>query len=181
MSKPKSNPQLVLRPQDVVVLLRLSIKSQAVPTYAKLAEELKLTASETHASVERAVAAQLAIKSSAGKPSVLIAPFHLFVQHGLRYCFPATRGQMTRGMLTGYAAPVMSAKIAQPNEPPPVWPYKSGTVRGAAFYPLYPTVPEAASGNAELYELLVLVDCIRGGSNRERALAIAELDKRWLT
>jgi hypothetical protein len=166
MYKPKSNPQLILRPQDVVALLRLSIKDQAAPTYAKLAEELKLTASETHASVERAVAAQLAIKSSSGKPSVLIAPLRLFVQHGLRYCFPATRGQMMRDMVTGYAAPVISAKIAQPNEPPPVWPYKSATARGAAFYPLYPTVPEAASRNSELYDLLVLVDCIRGSSTR---------------
>jgi hypothetical protein len=34
MYKPKSNPQLILRPQDVVALLRLSIKDQAAPTYA---------------------------------------------------------------------------------------------------------------------------------------------------
>lgn len=72
------------------------------------------------------------------------------------------------------------ALITQPQEAPPVWPYKKGTVRGDAFYPLYPTVPEAALRNPVLYELLVLVDAIRGGSLRERALAIAELDKRWL-
>jgi hypothetical protein len=30
-----------------------------------------------------------------------------------------------------------------------------------------------------LYELLVLVDAIRGGSTRERALAIKLLDERW--
>lgn len=34
-------------------------------------------------------------------------------------------------------------------------------------------------GHVPLYELLVLVDAIRGGRQRERALAIAELDKRW--
>lgn len=59
------------------------------------------------------------------------------------------------------------------------WPHKAGTVRGAAFYPLYPTVPDAALANPALYELLGLVDAIRGGSLRERALAIAELDRRW--
>ena len=30
-------------------------------------------------------------------------------------------------------------------DPVPVWPHKNGTVRGVAFYPLYPSVPEAAS------------------------------------
>ena len=109
---------------------------------------------------------------------VLLEPLRLFLQHGVRYCFPATHGAMTRGMPTSYAAPPMLALIVQPNEAPPVWPHKTGTVRGAAFYPLYPTVPDAALRNPALYELLVLVDAIRGGSLRERALAIAELDKR---
>lgn len=49
MSRTISNPQLVLSPQDVVVLLRLSLGADSVPTYATLAEELKLTASEIHA------------------------------------------------------------------------------------------------------------------------------------
>lgn len=179
MNRAKSNPQVVLRPQDVVVLLRLSLARGPAPTYAALADELKLTASEIHAGVERALAAQLVRKDASGKPAVLLEPLRLFVQHGLRYCFPATRGGMTRGMPTGHAAPPLLAQIVQPNEAPPVWPHKAGTVRGAAFYPLYPTVPEAAARNPALYELLVLVDAVRGGSPRERALAITELDKRW--
>lgn len=179
MYRSRSNPQIVLRPQDVVVLLRLSLERGSAPTYAALAEELKLTASEIHAGVERAMAAQLLRKDAVGKPTVLLESLRLFVQHGLRYCFPATRGEMTRGVPTSYAAPPMLALIVQPNEAPPVWPHKAGTVRGAAFYPLYPTVPDAALANPVLYELLVLVDAIRGGSLRERALAIAELDKRW--
>jgi len=175
----KSNPQVVLRPQDVVVLLRLTLTQQAVPTYAKLAGELKLTASEIHAGIERAVSAQLARKDASGRPLVLLEPLRLFVQHGLRYCFPATRGELTRGVPTSYAAAPMRDLIVQPNEPAPVWPHKLGTVRGVAFYPLYPTVPEAALGSPALYELLVLVDAVRGGSPRERAIALSELDKRW--
>lgn len=183
MYKSKTNPQITLRPQDVVVLLRLSLESDSAPTYAAMATELKLTASEIHAGVERAMAAQLVRKDDSGKPVVLREPLRLFVQHGLRYCFPATLGGLTRGVPTSYAAPPMLAAIVQPRDVlrdmPPVWPYKNGTVRGIAFYPLYPTVPEAALANPALYELLVLVDAIRGGSLRERALAIAELDKRW--
>ena len=178
MARSMSNRQIVLRPQDVVVLLRLSLEPGPAPSYAALAASLKLTASEVHAGVERAMAAQLVRKDGAGKPVVLLESLRLFVQHGVRYCFPATRGEMTRGVPTGYAAPPLLARIVQPNEAPPVWPHKAGVVRGAAFYPLYPTVPEAALANPALYELLVLVDAVRGGSLRERALAIAELDKR---
>ena len=72
MSRAISNPQMVLRPQDVVVLLRLSLAADGVPTYAALAEELKLTASEIHAGVDRAVAAQLARKDESGKPVVVL-------------------------------------------------------------------------------------------------------------
>lgn len=164
-----------------MVLLRLSLQQGPAPTYAALAKELKLTASEIHAGVDRCMAAQLIRKDVDGKPVVLLESLRLFVQHGLRYCFPATRGEVTRGVPTSYAAPPMLALIVQPSEMPPVWPYKAGTVRGSAFYPLYPTVPEAALMNPQLYELLVLVDAVRGGSQRERALAIAELDKRWQT
>lgn len=179
MSRSKSNPQIVLRPQDVVVLLRLSLGADGVPTYAALAEELKLTASEIHAGVDRAVAAHLARKDESGKPAVLLDPLRLFVQHGVRHSFPAMHGPLGRGMPTAHAAAPLNKLIVQGTEPAPVWPHKDGTVRGMAFYPLYPTVPEAAQKNPALYELLALVDAVRGGSMRERALAVAELNQRW--
>jgi hypothetical protein len=180
MNRLKTNPQIVLRPQDLVVLLRLSLEDKTAPPYAALATELSLTASEIHAGVGRAMAAQLVHKDTLGKPRVALEALHLFVQHGARYCFPATRGELSRGMPTGYAAPPLRDLIVQPsNEPAPVWPHKAGTVRGMSFYPLYPTVPDAAARNPSLYELLTLFDAMRGGSARERALAIALLDKRW--
>ena len=178
MYRAKSNPQIILRPQDVVVLLRLSLQSGAPPTYAALAQELSLTASEVHAGLERATIAQLARKDRRGRASVVREALKLFVLHGARYAFPATRGEATRGMPTGYAAAPLADKIVQPNEPAPVWPHKNGQVRGVAFYPLYPTVPDAAARNPALYELLVLFDAIRGGSMRERALASQMLEQR---
>lgn len=179
MYRVKSNPQIVLKPQDLVVLLRLVLEPGAAPTYAALASELGLTASEIHAGLERATIAQLARKDKAGKPSVVREALKLFIEHGARYSFPAIHGSVTRGMPTGYAAPPLKDKIVQPNEPPPVWPYKNGTVRGVAFYPLYPSVPEAAGRNPALYELLVLFDAIRSGSARERALALDMIGERF--
>ncbi len=178
MYRPKSNPQVVLRPQDLVVLLRLSLERGPPPTYAVLGSELGMTASEVHAGLERAVLAQLARKDAGGKASVVREALRLYLQHGARYSFPATRGEMTRGMPTGYAAPPLLEKIVQPAEPAPVWPHRHGTVRGMAFYPLYPSVPEAAAHNPALYELLVLFDAVRGGSMRERAIAVELLNER---
>lgn len=37
MPNAKANPQVILRPQDLVVLLRLSLESGPAPTYAVLA------------------------------------------------------------------------------------------------------------------------------------------------
>jgi len=81
-------------------------------------------------------------------------------------------------MPTGYAAPPLKAEIVQPNEPPPVWPYAEGNVRGYSFAPLYPSVPAAAARDAKLYELLALVDAMRDGRARERKLAEKALQAR---
>lgn len=178
MARSPSNPQLVLRPQDLVVLLRLALEPGVAPTYAALGAELGLTASEAHAAVERAVAARLATKDEAGKPSVVRAALKAFMQHGARYCFPATQGALSRGVPTGYAASPLNEQIRPGNDPPPVWPWKKGTARGIAFHPLYPSVPEAAERNPALGELLALFDAVRGGSAREQALALALLEER---
>lgn len=182
MPNAKSNPQQVLRPQDLLVLLRLSLLRPAdeIPSYAALAAELSLTASEVHGAVGRALASQLALKDERGRPRARLESLRLFVQHGARYCFPATRGPQTRGVPTGYAAPPLKELIRSPaGEPPPVWPDKDGSVRGETLYPLYPTAPQAAARNPSLYELLALFDAIRAGSARERALAVQLLDERW--
>ena len=177
MPRPPSNPQLALRPQDVVVLLRLALQKEAMPGYATLAAELGMTASEVHAAVERAVAAQLARKEN-GKPVVILAALRPFLLQGARYAFPATQGSLSRGVPTGYAAPPLKDLILSGNDPVPVWPSKDGTVRGIALYPLYPSVPQAAMRNPELYELLALFDGVRAGSARERALASELLEKK---
>lgn len=46
-----------------------------------------------------------------------------------------------------------------------------------AFSPLYKSAPQAARRDEKLYELLALVDAIRGRA-RERDLAARELRKR---
>jgi hypothetical protein len=100
-----------------------------------------------------------------------------FIVHGVPYVFVPDRGEVTRGMPTGYAGPLLSSLIQAADDLPPVWPDPNGKVRGQAFSPLYKSVPQAAREDGNLYALLTLVDAIRGGRARERSMAIQEIGK----
>jgi hypothetical protein len=101
-----------------------------------------------------------------------------FLVHGIKYIFPAERGGLTRGLPTAHAAPPLRKHFAANDEPPPVWPEPEGTVRGEELEALYRSAPKAARSDQRLYELLALVDAVRGGRARERELAVKELRTR---
>lgn len=169
---------MILKPQDVVILLKLVALGPQPWTYQRLAVELSISQSEAHAGVKRAVAARLMSNASSGDGRPIVPALEEFLLHGVRYAYPPERGELARGMPTGYAAPPLNAVIVQPDEPPPVWPYAEGSVRGYSLSPLYPTVPAAAARDPKLYELLALVDAMRDGRARERNLAAKELISR---
>jgi hypothetical protein len=54
-----------------------------------------------------------------------------------------------------------------------------GERRGISFYPLYPSVPQAARKDPVLYQTLALFDALRGGAARERSLAAKLLEERF--
>lgn len=167
----------ILKPQDILVVLKLVALGQRPWSYAWLAVNLGMSPSQLHSAVRRALAAQLAVK----KEDVItphIRNLEEFLVHGLRYVFVAEIGRLTRGIPTAYAAPPLDKHFPESAEPPPVWPDPEGTVRGLAFSPLYKLAPQAARSDPALYELLALLDAIRGGRARERDLAIKELSKR---
>jgi len=166
---------MILKPQDIVILLKLVASGDRPWSYPSLALELSMSASEVHAGVKRAAKARLL---AAGKGEPFRKALEEFLIHGVKYAYPPERGELTRGMPTAYAAPPLRNLIAQAEEPPPVWPYSKGQVRGYAFSPLYRSVPEAAAKDPKLYEILALVDAIRDGRARERELAVAELRAR---
>lgn len=134
-----------------------------------------MSASEVHAGFRRAEKAHLADGNSR-RP--IVPALEEFLVHGIRYVFPAELGEMTRGMPTAHAAKPLSGILQKGREPPPVWPCADGVTRGYAYQPLYKTVPQVARNDGRLYELLTLVDAIRGGGARERQAAIGELRRR---
>ena len=169
---------MILKPQDVVILLKLVAMGPQPWTYQRLASELWISQSEAHAGVRRAIAARLMSEATNGAGRPILPALKEFLVHGVRYAYPPEKGELTRGMPTGYAAPPLDKVIVQPKEPPPVWPYAQGKVRGYKFAPLFLTVPIAAERDPKLYELLALVDAIRDGRARERSLAAKELELR---
>jgi hypothetical protein len=165
-----------LRPQDIVVALKLIASLGEPPTYAKLAGELALSSSQVFMAVERGRVARLLESHDQPKPNR--ANLKEFLIHGVKYAFPAERGGTSRGVPTAYAAPPLNQLIVQSGDAPPVWPDPEGTVRGLEFSPLYHNVPKAARRDPKLYELLALVDAIREGRGREREIAIREIIAR---
>lgn len=167
----------MLRPQDILLLLRLS---QLDPgerlKLQQLSVELGMSVSAVHTSLGRCKKSSLIVPTRWGD-MVSRQNVTEVVLHGVKYFFPAERGGVTRGIPTAHAAPPLSDLIVS-DELPPVWPHPEGKVRGEGFKPLYSSAPEAALKNPQLYELLVLVDALRGGAARESKLASAELKKR---
>lgn len=171
------NARMTLKPQDILFLLKLISVGKKPWSFSKLSVDLHMSPSEVHAAAKRAVAARLAIRND-GKIWPSVRNLEDFLLHGIQYVFVPERGALSRGMPTAYAAAPMDSFIVANNEPPPVWPDPEGEVRGESFSPLYKSAPKAAKKDPKLYQLLALVDAIRGGRARERNIAVRELKKR---
>ena len=168
---------LSLLPQDVVVLAKLLGYAGRRPPLVRMAVDLALSVSQVHAALSRLAAARLVFKDAREcRPNAQAA--EEFLVHGVKYMFPAVRGQVVRGMPTSYAAPPLNRQISSGPDLPPVWPLATGQDRGVAIEPLYRTAPLAARADAHLYELLALLDALRDGRARERSLAEREISRR---
>ena len=169
-----ANVEWMLRPQDILILLKLLLFGRDW-TYDQIARELGLSSSAVHRSIERVAMAGLYRPESREVSRASLAEF---LVHGVRYAFPADWGGEARGVPTAWAAEPLAKKLSFSGKNPPVWPDPQGSVFGIALIPLDPRVPEVARRDEPLGELLALVDAIRIGGARERGLAAKELEKR---
>jgi hypothetical protein len=166
----------MLRPVDIAILLKLTLPGSSLLSFQQLASSLHLSSSEVHASFKRSRLSGLFAHDA--PKSVNRSALLDFLEHGIRYAFPAERGDLTRGLPTAYAAEPLKSSLQGSDDPPPVWPHMEGKVRGYSFAPLYKHAAAAALEDSKLYELLSLVDALRDGRARERSLALVELQKR---
>jgi len=166
---------VLLKPLDVVVSVKAAVLGSSGWTMASMATALGLDTAQVFRATRNAAAARLLV-AEPGKGRVeyrahRAALIELLV-HGIKYMMVPVRGGMTRGLATAHAAPVMTKHIVAGTDPSPVWPTPEGTVRGEAFEPLHRCVPIAARADERFYAAMALVDAIRGGRARDRALAI---------
>lgn len=165
-----------LKPQDLLVLLKVAAHPPQRWTYVALGDALSMSASEAHASVKRAVASGLAVAASRAEWSPIRPNLLEFMLHGVRYIWPAAAGPVKRGVPTAFGAePLASQLTAAPGEAP-VWAYPEGKVKGPTLPPLYRTAPQAALADPSLHRLLALLDALRVGRARERGLAAKLLE-----
>lgn len=169
--------QTMMRPQDVVILLKKISPAGWSMSGKMLAESLGISQSEVSDSLERSRLSGLLDPS---KNRVNTLALKDFLVYGLRYCFPIVPSAIVRGMPTCISASPIRERIIA-GEESYVWPTPDGTLRGQAIIPLYPSVPKAAEKDAVFYELMVAVDTLRFGRVRERNIAIEVLDEYFLT
>lgn len=100
-----------------------------------------------------------------------------FIAYGIQYVFPAKEGEVTRGIATSIAAPVLHGKLMTSGELAPIWPYFKGQTKGVAVQPLHENISVAIRKDDLSYALLALTDAVRIGHSRERSIAIDMMRK----
>jgi hypothetical protein len=158
----------VVKASDIYVLSGL-LANERSWTYRSIAGRLHVP----HAVVQRALShAQAADLYSAERREVHAPNFEEFAIHALRFVAPVQLGALVPGAAAAWAVePMASAIRSSGDEPPPVWPFAHGRVRGQAIEPLHAAAPKAVENWPQLGEILSVLDCLRVSDPRIRQVA----------
>jgi|ERR1700761_6685477 len=165
----------MVKDADIYVLAGLLAQDEQW-SYRSLADRLQVP----HPVVQRALArAKGADLYSSDRREVHRLHFEEFAIHALRFVAPARLGALMPGVPAAWGAePMADAIRSSGGEPPPVWPFAQGRVRGQAIEPLHAAAPEAVEDWPELGELLAVLDSLRAGDARVRKVAGGLLSDR---
>jgi hypothetical protein len=171
---------MLLKPLDVLVLIWLATRPDRdwQGTVRDLAAALGTVPSQIQYALTRAARCHL---YSRERRRVLIPNLLEFLEHGLRYALPAELGPIEQGVPTAHSAGVMQAALAAAGDPALarlVWPHLEGGEIGQTLTPLHPVVAGLAMSDADFHAAMALVDSLRVGGARERAVAAALLRER---
>ncbi len=176
-----------LRPQDLLVTMKLAVFDDENFSYESLGESLgNMPPSAVHSSVERARGAALLFgkkkKRSRGNLKVNRLALAEFMIHGAKYAFPAGESMAKiKGMPTADAIGIINEQLAPSDHLHWVWPDDEGE-EGYFCNPIHKNAVEAAKEDAKLYELLALLDSQRVGDARVKRIgADAIKEKLQLT
>src|SRR5450755_805243 len=121
-----------MRPQDVVILLKIIAMENHPWQNKDLAWHLNISASEISESLNRSQTARLIDDQ---KKKVFRQSLMEFLQFGLPYIFPVIPGPITVGIPTAHSHPFMKSHFS--SEELFVWPNFEGEFRGQSITPLY--------------------------------------------
>lgn len=148
-----------MREVELLVVLRLATWPSSTWTYKALSDSLGLAYARTHGAV--AGAARCRLFDLPGK-RIQHAALLEFLEHGVKYAFPAEAGEAAIGIRTGPDAMPMREQLARTHAPIRVWPAPFlGSTEGACITPLHRVVPEATRQDLAFYEIMALVDVLR--------------------
>lgn len=159
-----------MRPQDIVILLKLIIDADQEIRIKDLSSKLFISGSEISESLNRSAIARLI------DPATRVVnkeAFLKFLEYGLPYVFPAQIGPVMQGLYTAHSE--SSLYLSFSTEEKLVWADETGKERGQSILPLYPTVTKAVLKDRLLYKLLALCDIIRIGNASDKNKAIWQL------
>lgn len=156
-----------MRPQDVVILLKIVALREQHWYNKDLAIQLNLSKSEVSESLNRSrIGGLIDEKKRVVRKDYLLE----FLVYGLKHVFPVVPGRLLRGMPTAFSAPVLVEDFVVDH--PHVWPAKGHSTKGVSINPLYETVPLACEEDPLLYDLLALTDALRIGDRKDEVVEL---------
>ena len=161
-----------MRPQDIVVLLKILCYGSKSWYSKDLAKDLFLSSAEISHSLQRNANSGLI---DTEKKKVRVQALIEFLIYGIQYVFPQRPSSISRGIPTAHSHPFMKKHFSSDQQY--VWPDAESDEKGLSVQPLYPGIVHAVKQDEKLYLMLALVDVLRLGKTREKDVAIAELEK----
>lgn len=160
---------------QIDIAVAVVIAEQPDAKYEYIAEVLGISTSTAFKSVQQLRTSGLMLPEGRRVNRLALLEF---LEHGLRYAFPAEPGRMRNGVPTAHSGPVLARELDS-GEEPYVWASANGPVRGREIVPLVPHASGLPQRSPQAYEALSLVDALRVGRARERNLASRALRERF--
>lgn len=165
----------MVRPSDLYVLSGL-LSERGGWTYRSLAERLGVPHPVVQRALGRAQAADLYLPE---RREIHRPHFEEFAVHALRFVAPGQLGAVVSGVPAAWAVEPVADRIQSVgDDPPPVWPHARGRVRGQMLEPLHSAAPDAVEHWPGLGQILAILDSLRAGDLRVRAVAADLLVER---
>jgi hypothetical protein len=152
----------MIKPQDLVVSTLFAAHPNQAWPYAKLAAKLHISVSESHAAVQRCLAAGFLYKS---EQQLRLNPvvYSRFIENGLPCVWPAQIGALQQGLPAAFSAPALQcifAPVAGP-ENNLIWPSNGGPLFASSIEPIHPAIPKISAEDPILYAWFAWMEVFR--------------------